>query len=76
MGDPESRAGQLASYLRHNSERVIVDVVLLATWTLAATELFRWLGLPRWFLYVVLFVGIVIYVRLTPPWERPPWDRD
>ncbi|PSP60417.1 hypothetical protein BRC73_02245 [Halobacteriales archaeon QH_7_66_37] len=32
---------------------------------------FQWFALPWWLLYVVVFVGVVVYTRVTPSWRRP-----
>lgn len=67
----DSRRRRLVAYLRHNSERIVVDVAVLTAWLFATTTVFEWLALPRWLLYIVLFVGVVVYSRITPTWERP-----
>lgn len=67
----DSRSRRLVAYLRHNRERILTDVALLVAWVLATTTGFGWLGLPSWLLYLVLFVGIVVYSRITPTWDRP-----
>lgn len=67
----ESRMGRLLAYVRHNSVRMLTDGLILAAWILAASTLFGIFGLPSWLLYVVLFVGVVVYSRITPTWERP-----
>jgi hypothetical protein len=50
---------------------MVVDVALLGTWLFASAAAFDWFSLPTWLFYLVLFVGCVIYTRVTPPWERP-----
>lgn len=67
----ESRPRRLVAYLRHNSGRIIVDSAVLAAWVLVTTTVFGWLGFPTWLLYVVLFLGVIAYDRVTPSWERP-----
>lgn len=67
----DSQAGRLVAYVRHNRSRMIADVLVLAAWILVASSLFDVFGLPSWLLYVVLFVGVVVYTRITPTWERP-----
>lgn len=67
----ESRRGRLAAYLRYNAERMLVDLLVLVAWIVATSAIFGLLDLPRWLLYVVVFAGVVIYSRITSPWERP-----
>lgn len=67
----ESRTRQLLAYLRHNRDQMVVDAAVLLSWMVASAALFRWLSLPQWLHYLVLFVGIGAYSRLTPDWERP-----
>lgn len=67
----DSRFRRLVAYLRHNRSRMIVDAAILAAWVLALSTVFDAFGLPSWFLYVVLFTGVVVYTRITPTWERP-----
>ena len=67
----ESRRERLLAYLRHNWSRIVVDAAILATWLLVTTLVFQWFALPWWLLYVVVFVGVVVYTRVTPSWRRP-----
>lgn len=67
----ESRHRRLLAYLRHNRDQLVVDAAVLLTWIIVSAALFRWLDLPQWLHYLVLFVGIAVYSRLTPNWERP-----
>lgn len=67
----ESRTGRLVAYLRHNGSRMLTDLLVLLAWILATTTVAAWFDLPTWLLYVVLFTGVVVYTRVTPPWERP-----
>lgn len=67
----ESRSRRLVAYIDHNKGRIIVDLAILAAWLLVASSIFGLLGLPNWLLYVVLFVGVVLFSRVTPTWERP-----
>lgn len=74
MSDPatvESRPRRLVAYLRHNREQLIVDAAVLLSWMVVSAAVFRWLTVPQWLHYLVLFVGIGVYSRLTPDWERP-----
>ena len=67
----ESRRERLLAYLRHNWSRIVVDAAMLAAWLLVTTLAFQWFALPWWLLYVVVFVGVVVYTRVTPSWRRP-----
>jgi hypothetical protein len=67
----ELRRQRLVAYLRHNWPQMIVDAAILIAWLFAATAVFQWLALPSWLLYVVVFVGVVVYARITPTWRRP-----
>lgn len=67
----DSRWERLLAYLQHNRDRMVVDLSLVVTWVLLTTTLFEVLDLHRWLLYIVLFVGIVFYTRVTPVWTRP-----
>lgn len=67
----ESRSERLSAYIRYNRRQILVDAALLTAWVLVTTAVFRWFLLPRWLLYVVLFTGVVLYTRVTPPWKRP-----
>lgn len=67
----ESRSRRLLAYLRHNRDQLIVDGAVLLTWIVVSTAVFRWLTLPQWAHYLVLFVGIAVYAKLTSAWERP-----
>lgn len=67
----ESRLQRLLAFLRHNREQLVVDAAILLTWLVVSAAVFRWLGLPQWLHYLVLFVGIAAYSKVTPDWERP-----
>lgn len=67
----ESRRKRLVTYLRHNWSRMVVDAAILVAWLFVTTAVFRWLTLPQWLLYVVVFGGIGVYTRLSPTWQRP-----
>lgn len=67
----ESRVDRLLAYLRHNRDQIVVDATILLTWIIVSAAVFRWLVLPKWLHYVVLFTGIAVYSKLTPAWERP-----
>ncbi|WP_232702874.1 hypothetical protein [Halobacterium wangiae] len=67
----ESRTGRLLAFLRHNRDQLVVDAAVLLTWLVVSAALFRWLTLPQWLHYLVLFAGIAVYGKVTPGWERP-----
>lgn len=67
----ESRHKRLVMYLRHNWFRMVVDTAILVAWLFVTTAVFRWLTLPQWLLYVVVFGGVGVYTRLSPTWQRP-----
>lgn len=67
----ESRWRRLLAYLGHNRDQIVVDATILLAWIIVSAAVFRWLTLPQWLHYLVLFVGVAIYSRVTPNWERP-----
>ena len=67
----DSRYRRLLAYLRSNRDQIIVDTAVLLTWIIVSTAVFRRLMLPQWTHYLVLFLGIAVYAKLTPTWERP-----
>lgn len=67
----ESRRERLVAYLQHNGPQMVVDAAVLAAWLFVTTSVFRWLALPQWLLYIVVFGGVVVYAWLTPAWKRP-----
>ena len=67
----DSRTQRLAVYLSHNSHQLLVDAAILLAWMVGSAALFRWLALPPWLHYLVLFLGVVVYSQVTPNWERP-----
>ncbi|MFW5974358.1 MAG: hypothetical protein ACOCPZ_03155 [Natrialbaceae archaeon] len=67
----ESRTGRLLAYLASNRDQLIVDAAVLLAWIVVSSTAFRVLALPQWAHYLVLFVGIAVYAKLTPSWERP-----
>ncbi len=75
MGDesPEirSRPARLRAYVLFNRDRILVDVSVMAAWLLGTWTIFTAIGFPTWLFYLVLFVGVIIYSRMTPPWVRP-----
>lgn len=75
MGDQprqiQSRYRRLRVYLAHNRDRIVVDALVMAAWTVVTWTVFGAVGLPAWLFYLVLFIGVIVYSRLTPPWERP-----
>lgn len=75
MADPpreiRSRLARLRAYVSHNIDRMLVDGSVIAAWLLGTWTVFGSIGLPTWLFYLVLFLGVIIYSRLTPPWARP-----
>jgi hypothetical protein len=67
----ERRHRRLVAYLSHNRHQLLVDAAILLAWMVGSATLFRRLALPPWLHYLVLFLGVVIYARVTPNWERP-----
>jgi len=67
----DARRKRLLAYLSHNRSQLVVDAAVLLTWLVGSAALFRWLGLPVWLHYLVLFIGVVVYARVTPNWVRP-----
>ena len=61
----------MLAYLRHNRDQLIVDAAVLLAWIVATAVVFRWLELPQWARYLVLFVGIAVYATVTSGWKRP-----
>lgn len=61
---------RLGAGLRRNWSRILVDLAVVVTWLVLATAVFRLLALPQWLLYVVVFVGVVLYSHVTPAWQR------
>lgn len=66
-----TRRERLLEYLRENTDRMIVDASVLIAWILLNWWIFGVLGLPLWGMYLVVFGGVLVYTRLTPPWDRP-----
>lgn len=66
-----SRSRRLWAYLTFNRDRMIVDVLVILTWVIATRTIFGTLELPAWSFYLVLFVGVIVYSRVTEPWSRP-----
>lgn len=67
----DSRTRRLVLYVQHNQHRMLVDLLVIWAWIIAAFSIFAILGLWRWLLYIVVFAGVIVYTRITPPWERP-----
>lgn len=62
---------QSTAYLRENAWLLTADLVVMAGWMVFGSEALRALMLPTWLQHVVLFLGVVIYVNMTPQWKRP-----
>lgn len=67
----ESRRQRLHAYLRHNHESMLADAVVLFSWILLIANFGQWFDLPRWFVYIAVFVGVVLYTQTTVGWSRP-----
>ncbi len=67
----ESRHQRLLAYLRFNRTRMVVDILVVSAWVLVIVSVFAWFALPTWLLYVCLFVGVIVYSRVTTTWRRP-----
>lgn len=67
----ESRTRRLIAYLRYNGDQMVVDAAVLLAWIVVSATVFRWLALPQWLHYLLLFVGIFVYTQITPDWKRP-----
>lgn len=66
-----SRPARLKAYLLFNSERILADMSVMAAWLLGTWTFARAIGFPTWLFYLILFMGVIIYSRMTPPWARP-----
>lgn len=67
----ESRPARLKAYLVFNRERIMVDFSVMAAWLFGTWTIAAAIRFPTWLFYLVLFIGVIIYSRLTPPWVRP-----
>lgn len=70
-GELRSRSDRLRAYLSYNRNQMLVDLLVLTAWLIATYTIFGILGLPAWFFYLILFIGVIAYSRVTPPWSRP-----
>jgi hypothetical protein len=50
--------------------RLAVDALIVGLWVLFLTLLFLTTGWPRWLFYLLLFVGVGLYVQFTASWLR------
>lgn len=66
-----SRPARLHAYLAHNRDQILVDALVIVAWLIGTWTIFGAMNLPPWLFYLVLFIGVIIYSRLTPPWTRP-----
>lgn len=57
--------------VRANRAQLVVDAAVLLSWVVVSAAVFRWLTLPQWLHYLVLFLGVAIYSELTHDWNRP-----
>lgn len=66
-----SRSDRLRAYIAYNRKQMVVDVLVLSAWLIATWTIFGALDFPAWMFYLILFIGVIAYSRLTPPWSRP-----
>ena len=66
-----SRTRRGIQYVAHNRTAIFVDAVVIIAWVVGVWTIMGMLILPRWFIYLVLFGGVLVYTRITRPWERP-----
>lgn len=66
-----SRRQRLIAYVHFNRTRMTVDVLVVVAWILVNLSVFGWFSLPTWLLYVSIFVGVIVYTRISPTWQRP-----
>jgi hypothetical protein len=69
--DGATRVERVLSSFRDNYAQVAIDVIVVLSWMIVTAEMFRVLSVLRWVEYAVLFVGVVVYARLTPGWDMP-----
>ncbi|MFC4437088.1 MULTISPECIES: hypothetical protein [Natrialbaceae] len=50
--------------------RLVVDALVIGLWVLFLTLLFLSTGWPWWAFYVLLLVGVGLYVQFTAGWQR------
>ena len=67
----DSRARRFLAYLHYNRQRLLVDFIVLTAWVVGTWSLFGYLAFPTWLTYLLIFVGVIFYSRITPTWERP-----
>jgi hypothetical protein len=51
--------------------RLVADVLIVGLWVMFLTLLFLTTDWPRWLFYVLLLVGVGLYVQFTASWLRP-----
>ncbi|MGZ0746552.1 MULTISPECIES: hypothetical protein [unclassified Haloparvum] len=69
LGDGSALRRSIAA-LRQNRDQLVVDAAVLLSWIVVSAALFRWLTLPQWLHYLVLFGGVVVYSKLTSGWDQ------
>lgn len=66
-----SRTGRAVSYLVHNWQTILVDVLVVTAWVIGVWTIAGQFAVPLWFVYLLLFTGVLVYTRITRPWTRP-----
>lgn len=66
-----SAVRRVLATLRANRAQLVVDAAVLLSWVVVSAAVFRWLTLPQWLHYLVLFLGVGVYSELTHDWDRP-----
>lgn len=66
-----SRTGRVVAYLAHNWQAILVDLLVITAWVIGVWTIAGQFAVPLWFVYLVLFVGVLVYSRITRPWGRP-----
>ncbi|MFB6235401.1 MAG: hypothetical protein ABEH81_07595 [Halopenitus sp.] len=69
LGDGSVLRRSIAT-VRRNRDRLVVDAAVLLSWIVVSAALFRWLTLPQWLHYLVLFGGVVVYSKITRGWDQ------
>ncbi|MDJ1430798.1 hypothetical protein [Halostagnicola sp. A-GB9-2] len=67
---PEKRADSregLRGFLTAGA-RFLGDIVIITLWVLFLTLLFLSTGWPNWAFYVLLLLGVAVYVSVTAAW--------
>lgn len=71
-----SAVRRVVATLRANRAQLVVDAAVLLSWVVVSAAVFRWLTLPQWLHYLVLFLGVGVYSELTHGWVQPNRSAD